>query len=114
MREKRHRDGEKKKKSHVLLWIFATVLFSFMLSFFLGQVGMLRLREMNENADRMLMENHKLVLENRQLMEEIRRLRQDPATIEKIAREELHFVSPNDLVLLVPQNPSRASRPQFP
>lgn len=102
MREKRHREGEK-KKSHVLLWIFAAILFSFMLSFFLGQVGMLRLREMNENADRMLMENHKLVLENRQLMEEIRKLRQDPAMIEKIAREELHFVSPTDLVLLVPQ-----------
>ena len=103
MREKRYSDGEK-KKSHVLLWIFAAILFSFMLSFFLGQVGMLRLREMNENADRMLRENHNLALENRQLMEEIRKLRQDPATIEKIAREELHFVSPGDLVLLVPQN----------
>jgi cell division protein FtsB len=102
MREKRYRDGEK-KKSHVLLWIFAAIVCSFMLSFFLGQVGILRLREMNENADRMQMENHKLVLENRHLMEEIRKLRQDPAMIEKIAREELHFVSPGDLVLLVPQ-----------
>jgi cell division protein FtsB len=104
MREKRYRDGEK-KKSYVLLWIFAAIVCSFMLSFFLGQVGMLRLREMNENADRMLRENHKLVLENRKLVEEIRRLRQDPAIIEKIAREELHFVSPTDLVLLVPRKP---------
>ncbi len=87
----------------MVVWIFAAVLFSFMLSLFLGQGGMLRLRELRAHADQMLMENHRLAIENRKLSDEIHRLREDPATIEKVAREELYFVSPGDLVLLVPR-----------
>ena len=102
MKERKVRSKEK-KKTPFAIWMFAAVLFSFLLSLFLGQGGMLRLREMRAHADEMLMENNRLALENRQMLQEIRRLRQDPAMIEKVAREELHFVSPGDLVLLVPQ-----------
>ncbi len=95
--------SREKKKPPVILWIFAAVLISFMLSFFLGQSGVLRLGELRSESDRMIMENHRLAMENRRLSDEIRRLREDPATIEKIAREELHFVSQSDLVFLVPR-----------
>ena len=74
-----------------------------MLSFFLGQGGMLRLRQLNEESDRMILENYNLAMKNRELLSEIHGLRNDPATIEKIAREEMHYVSPHDLVLLVPE-----------
>jgi cell division protein FtsB len=90
------------KRSSVVLWIFGAVVCSFMLSFFLGQGGMLRLRELNAQSDRMLIENYNLAMKNRDLVTEIHNLKSDPATIEKIAREELHYVSPHDLVLLVP------------
>jgi|GEM_PF-3028252 len=90
------------KRSSFVLWIFGAVVCSFMLSFFLGQGGMLRLRELNAQSDRMLMENYNLAIQNRDLVTEIHKLREDPATLEKIAREELHYVSPHDLVLLVP------------
>ena len=90
------------KRSSVVLWIFGAVVFSFMLSFFLGQGGMLRLRELNEESDRMILENYNLALKNRELLLEIHKLRDDPGTIEKIAREDMHYVSPHDLVLLVP------------
>ncbi len=86
----------------MVLWIFAAVVFSFMLSFFLGQGGMLRLRELRTESERMQMENYNLAMKNRDLMVEIHNLRTDPASIEKIAREELHYVAPHDLVLLVP------------
>jgi cell division protein FtsB len=91
-------------KSSFVVWIFGAVVFSFMLSFFLGQGGILRLRELRENADQMMMENHKIAMENRKLLKEIRALRVEPEAIEKIAREELHYVSPHDLVLLVPED----------
>ena len=102
MRQKKRRDAEK-KKTPASLWLFGAVSFSFLLSLFLGQGGMLRLREMKAHADEMLMENHRLAIENRKLSEEIRQLGQDPGKIEKIAREELLFVTPDDLVLLVPK-----------
>jgi cell division protein FtsB len=98
MKEKRNGN----KRSSVVFWIFGAVVFSFMLSFFLGQGGMLRLRELNEESERMVIENHNLAMKNRELLLEIRKLQNDPATIEKIAREDLHYVSPHDLVLLVP------------
>ena len=90
------------KRSTIVLWIFGAVVCSFMLSFFLGQVGMLRVRELNAESERMTMENYNLAVKNRELVLEIKKLRSDPATIEKIAREELHYAAPNDLVLLVP------------
>ena len=102
MKQTKRREIEKKKPP-VALWLFGAVSFSFVLSLFVGQGGMFRLREMREHADEMLMENHRLAIENRKLAEEIRQLGQDPGKIEKIAREELLFVTPEDLVLLVPK-----------
>jgi len=68
----------------------------------MGQNGILRLRQLRREYDASMMQNHRLALENKQLGEEIEHLKRDPATVEKIAREELHFVSPRDIVLLVP------------
>lgn len=92
-----------KQKSSVVLLIFAAVFISVTLSFFLGQSGILRLRQLRNEYERLMMENHRLALENRKLVIEIEKLKGDPATMEKIAREELHYVSPNDIVLMVPE-----------
>jgi cell division protein FtsB len=102
MKQRKKRETEK-KKTPVTLWLFGAVSFSFLLSLFVGQGGMLRLREMRAHADQMLLENYTLAIENRKLSEDIRQLRQNQEKIEKIAREELHFTSPRDLVLLVPK-----------
>ena len=109
MKRNKIRSDREKKKSPMLIWIFGAVLFSFMLSLFLGQGGMLRLREMRTHAEGMMMENHRLAIENRKFAEEIKQLREDPEKIEKIAREELQLVTPGDLVLIVP-NSSTQSR----
>jgi cell division protein FtsB len=91
------------KRPTMVLWIFSAVVCSFMLSFFLGQGGMLRMRELRAEFERMQVENYNLAMKNRDLMVDIRNLRSNPATIEKIAREELHYAAPHDLVLLVPE-----------
>lgn len=98
-----NKTGEKKSKSPVLIVVSLAVFVSAVLSFFLGQGGILRLRELETEYNNIRLENYKLALENKRTAEEIRKLRSDPAMVEKIAREELHFVSPHDVVLIVPE-----------
>lgn len=94
-----------KRKFPILFIISAAVFVSLMLSFFLGQSGVIRLRELNEEYERVSMENHRLAMENKKSASEIKKLRHDPAAVEKIAREELQYVSPADIVLVVPEEP---------
>lgn len=42
---------------------------------------------------------NQLQLENQQLREEIEALRHNPATIERVAREELNMIRPNELIV---------------
>lgn len=100
----RQKKEERGRRFVIILVIAVAVFVSFTLSFFLGQSGILRLSQMQHEYDRTLIENQKYVLENKRLAGEIKKLRRDPAAIEKIAREELHFVSPHDIVLLVPSH----------
>jgi cell division protein FtsB len=44
-----------------------------------------------------------LQLENQRLREEIEALRTDPAAIERVAREELNMIRPNEIVLSIPE-----------
>lgn len=94
---------DKQKKFPVLIVVSLAVTVSFALSFFVGQRGILKLRQLRNEYDRVSMENYRLAIENKQNAQEIKKLRHDPATVEKVAREELFFVSPHDIVLIVPE-----------
>lgn len=98
-------EARKKEKRNfpALLIITGAVVVSFTLSFFFGQSGIIRLRELNAEYEKVLMENYRLALENKKAAREIKRLRYDPALVEKIAREELQYVAPADTVLIVPE-----------
>ena len=54
----------------------------------------------------------------RERIEDLRRTRerlhQDPATLERLAREELGLVRPGDVVLLLPESPPSAPPPAGP
>ena len=102
---------EAKKRSPAPLVMAGAVLVSFTLSFFMGQSGILRLNQMQREYDNMLIENQRYAQENREMNREIYNLKHDPATIEKIAREEMHLVDPHDVVLLVPQTQPTTSEP---
>ena len=43
--------------------------------------------------------------ENEKLRQEIDQLRHDPATIERIAREQLKLVKPGEIILVTPSSP---------
>ena len=94
---------EKQRKFPVLLIVALAVAVSFALSFFLGQRGILKLRQLRNEYERVSIENYRLAMENKETAKEIKKLRRDPATVEKVAREELQFVSPHDIVLIVPE-----------
>jgi cell division protein FtsB len=98
-----HRAGCARVKKPILIPVVIAVSVSFMLTFFLGHSGLLRLRRLQDEYDRVLLQNQQMAIENRRYAEEIKRLRDDPAAVEKIAREELHYVSPHDRVLIVPE-----------
>lgn len=48
-----------------------------------------------------------LRLETERLAEEIRALKSDPEVIERIAREELHMVRPDEMIFSFPEAPKR-------
>jgi len=51
-----------------------------------------------------------LRLENQRLQEEIEALRNDPEVIERIAREELNMLRPEELVFSFPEKKSKSER----
>ena len=90
----------------VSVWSFlaGSLVLSALLSgfFFLGDRGFLDLRRQRERLVALQGEVSALHDESKRLEEEVARLRTDPAAAEKIAREELNFVRPGDVVLVLP------------
>lgn len=46
--------------------------------------------------------------ENDELIRRIERLRSDPATLERLAREQYRMMQPDDLVIVLPEEPQEA------
>src|SRR5207302_1254982 len=82
----------------------------------LGANGMVVYRQKRAEYQQLQKENQKLQMENEQYTQQIKALRSDPQTIEKEAREQLHYTRPGEVVYVSPsaeisQKPaSRAAR----
>jgi cell division protein FtsB len=74
-----------------------------------GWQGVVRLREMHEQLQSLERENVVLRREAERLVQVIDRLRNDPAYLERIAREERGMVRPGETVLKFPPK-DRAGR----
>lgn len=79
--------------------VVSALLFAF---FLLGDRGLWDLRRQKQRLSALQTEVSSLAAENTRLEEEVSRLRNDPNASEKIAREELNFVRPGDVVLVLP------------
>jgi cell division protein FtsB len=97
----------RREPKQVSVWSFlaASLVLSMLLFgfFLLGDRGLWDLRRQRERLANLLGEVSSLAAENARLEEEVARLRNDPAASEKIAREELNFVRPGDVVLVLPK-----------
>ncbi len=77
----------------------SVLLFGF---FLLGDRGFLEVRRQRQRLAALQAEVSSLAAEDEALEAEVSRLKADPAAAEKIAREELNFVRPGDVVLVLP------------
>lgn len=66
-----------------------------------GDNGIITYRELKKSYAEMQNKVNALEEENRKLTEEINLLRNDPAYIEKIAREELGMIKPGEVIFYV-------------
>jgi cell division protein FtsB len=91
-------------------WIVLDALLVLVLMAVFGDNGVLALRRLRGEMNTLVREVRALEAENERLSRAIAELQEDPAVIERIAREELGLVRPGERVLRFP----RSARPGNP
>jgi cell division protein FtsB len=86
----------KNRKWHLVLWLLL-VLGSVLLIIW-SPNGLLHLRQLHLEHQELIQKNHILEMENHLLYEKIGQLRNDPAAIEHLARQELGLVKDGELI----------------
>ena len=84
--------------------VFLIALFFFII---VSEHGLLDLRELKLEKDKLVQENKQLTRENLAVSIEIDRLKHDPAYIENIARHELGMIGENEIILKSKNQPDR-------
>lgn len=80
------------------LWAAALLLGIYLLAIIFGDHGLTGMKAMQEELKEIRQENARLEKENIDLYRSINRLKNDPAYIEQVAREELNMVRPDEIV----------------
>jgi cell division protein FtsB len=84
--------------------VFGVLTIAMLLLAILNDKGALQVRAQAQKLNVLQSEISKLDKENKELANEIQKLRTDPNTIEKFAREELKLVKPGEIILVTPEN----------
>ena len=85
-------------------WIVVAALLLLAVMAVFGDNGVLALRRLRGEVDSLVREVRTLEAENERLSRAISELQEDPAAIERIAREELGLVRPGERVLRFPRS----------
>ena len=93
------------KLQHVALALSGALLVFLLLFLFFGEYGLLHLSHLRQERDQIEARMHLLREENRLLRMETQRLRNDPAYLEQVIRDEMGFVAPDELVFVVGTEP---------
>jgi cell division protein FtsB len=88
----------RRRTLHLLL-VFVTLVL--VIDGLVGEKGLLESIRTRRQYAELTASIDRLRLENARLREEARRLREDPATIESLAREELGLIRPGELLFIV-------------
>ena len=92
------RKKEKKRPFLKALLVLLCMTLPFMAWLGLSKRGVANLYKMDLERQKYVDRIKELKKENKELMEEIRRLKQDPAYVEKVAREELGLIRENEVI----------------
>ena len=77
-----------------------------------GTHGVLAMRRTQLQAKEVQQEIERLNQENRKLQNRVQHLKSDPATLEGIARDEMHLKRPGELVFPIPARPGTPAASQ--
>ncbi len=80
--------------------VFITVTIFFLILTIFGDEGLIKLRKLYALRDLVSQENRELFQDNQRLLEEAHRLRQ-PAFTERLIRDNLGYVKPNEYILIL-------------
>lgn len=93
-------------------WFLLAGLTLLLLQDIFGTHGVLAMRRTQKKAAEIQKEIGRLDAENRQLQDCVKGLKSDPATIERIAREEMGLARPGEYIFKIPSKPGEpASAP---
>ena len=92
------------KKLRLLLSIAAFMLFGLFFFIIISEQGLVDLISLEKERDKLVEKNKQLASENQALSIQIERLKNDPAFIENIARQELGMIG-EDEIILKPKRP---------
>ena len=81
-------------------------LLGFALVIVFGNQGLIDLYRQRGTLERQLAKNERQERANISLLRRIERLKNDPAYLERVAREELLMVGPNEIVITLPDAPA--------
>lgn len=89
---------EKKKMSKISFLVFLLIILFLGYSFFFGDMGYLKYRQLKKNEQRLINEINELSKENVLLKKEIELLKNDSSYLEKYAREKFGLIKPGEMV----------------
>lgn len=87
---------------HWLALVCGTLVVSLVLSALFVDGGVARHERLHEELTRLEALNEELEQDNIQLRKEIEALKHDPRHVERVVREELGFVKPDEVIFIVP------------
>jgi cell division protein FtsB len=88
----------------IALGVFGLLTVAMLLLAVFNDKGAIQVHAQAKKLEALQADVSKLSAENSALSSEIQKLRTDPTTIEKFAREELKLVKPGEVVLVTPEN----------
>jgi cell division protein FtsB len=90
-----------KREIFAILLILTTLPFMYALVF--GSGGFMELRKSQAALHELQQENYRLREEHQAYLRRIEKLKQDPAEIERVARERYNYARPGDVIVNLPE-----------
>jgi cell division protein FtsB len=85
-----------------MLFVCAVVLVNALV----GERGLLQMRRVRHDDQRLAASISAIKQDNAALQEQARQLREDPTALERLARQELGFIRPGEIVVIVKTSPA--------
>ena len=87
------------QKQKIFLYTAILLMFLVLLFILFGDKGLMEVRHLKADRDMLMEKNDRLKKENLLLYKEIERLKNDPAYIENVARQEYGMVGKDEIVV---------------